>query len=68
LVIPDCANAGKDAAASRIESVDLSSMGLLDRFKKKKTKAKFNRSQSDLLATWTIVIQVYSIQNTLAQQ
>ncbi len=43
LVIPDCANAGKAAAAaSRIESVDLSSMGLLDRFKKKKTKAKFN--------------------------
>ena len=42
LVIPDCANAGKEAAASRIESVDLSSMGLLDRFKKKKTKAKFN--------------------------
>ena len=42
LVIPDCANAGKAAAAaSRIESVDLSSMGLLDRFKKK-TKAKFN--------------------------
>jgi hypothetical protein len=42
LVIPDCANAGKAAAASRIESVDLSSMGLLYRFKKKKTKAKFN--------------------------
>ena len=42
LVIPDCANAGKDAAASRIESVDFSNMGLLDRFKKKKTKAKFN--------------------------
>ncbi len=42
LVIPDCENAGKDAAASRIESVDRSSMGLSDRFKKKKTKAKFN--------------------------
>ena len=68
LVIPDCANAGKDAAASRIESVDLSSMGLLDRFKKKKTKAKFNLSQSDLLASLIIVIQVYSIYNTLVQQ
>jgi hypothetical protein len=27
LVIPDCANAGKDTAASRIESVDRVSMG-----------------------------------------
>jgi len=42
LVIPDCAKAGKDAAASRMERVDLSSMGLSDGFKKKNTNAKFN--------------------------
>lgn len=68
LVIPDCANAGKAAAASRIESVGRVSMGLLDKFKKKKAKAKFNGSQSDLLASRIIVSQVYSIQNTLGQQ
>jgi hypothetical protein len=66
LVIPDCAKAEKDTAASRMESVDLSSMGLSDGFKKKKTNPKFNWYQSDLLAIRIIVIQVYIIQITLA--
>ena len=42
LVIPDCAKAEKDAAASSMESVDRISMGLSDGFKKKNTRAKFN--------------------------
>jgi hypothetical protein len=48
LVIPDCANAGKDAAASRMERVDLNSMGLSYGFKKK------------LLLNLTDIHQIYS--------
>jgi len=45
LVIPDCAIAGKDTAASRIESVDRVSMGLsIDKEKRRRERFSWLRT------------------------
>jgi hypothetical protein len=45
LMIPDCANAGKAAAASRIESVDRVSMGLsIDKEKRRRERFSWLRT------------------------